>query len=108
MRVLLDEQLDWRLRSLFDADFTVVTMTDRGWASLPDGAMLRAAAAEFDALVTMDGGIPHQQNIGALALGVVLVRAVTNRRADVAPLIPLVNEALRRIRPGELVRVGVR
>jgi predicted nuclease of predicted toxin-antitoxin system len=106
MRVLLDEQLDHRLKPLFDRDFVAVTVHERGWGSMKDGALLRAAQAEFDALVTMDRGIPHQQKVQALSLGIVVVRAMSNRRADVAPLIPKVNDVLREIGPGEVVYVS--
>ncbi|HEX8361080.1 MAG TPA: DUF5615 family PIN-like protein [Longimicrobium sp.] len=103
MRVLLDEQIDHRLKPLFDAGFTVVTVQERGWGSMKDGALLRATQAEFDALVTMDRGIPHQQKVQSLSLGIIVVRAVSNRRADVAPLIPRVNDALRAVGPGQVV-----
>jgi hypothetical protein len=53
----------------------------------------------------MDRGIPHQQNVRVLSLGIVIVRAASNRRADVAPLIPRVNDALRAVRAGEVVYV---
>ncbi len=105
MRVLLDEQLDRRLKPLFDADMDVVTVPERGWSGVADGEMLRMAAQEFDAIVTMDRGIPHQQNLGALDLGIVIVRAYSNRRADVAPLIPQVVTALRSVQPGEVIFV---
>jgi predicted nuclease of predicted toxin-antitoxin system len=105
MRVLLDEQLDRRLKPLFDPEFQVATVTELGWGGLEDGAMLRAAEKEFDALVTMDKGIPHQQNLRGLALGIVLIRAYSNRRADVAPAIPQVNDALHTIGPGEVIYV---
>ena len=106
MRVLLDEQLDGRLKPLFDSSFEVVTVLERGWGSLKNGQLLRAAQAEFDAMVTMDRGIPHQQNLREISLGIVIVRAYSNRRQDVAPFIPQVNAALRTIRPGEVVYVG--
>lgn len=105
MRVLLDEQLDHRLKTLFDADFEVATVVELGWGGLEDGEMLRAAEQEFDALVTMDRGIPHQQNLRNLDLGIVLIRAFSNRRAEVAPLIPQVNVALRTVEPGAVVYV---
>ena len=69
------------------------------------GELLRTAQTEFDAFVTMDRGIPHQRNVRALTLGVVVVRAATNRREDVAPLISRVNLVLRGIQPGEAVYV---
>lgn len=105
MRVLLDEQLDHRLKSLFDPDFEIATVAELGWGGLEDREMLRAAEMEFDALVTMDKGIPHQQNLRNLALGIVLVRAHSNRWADVAPLIPQVNVALRTLEPGAVIHV---
>jgi predicted nuclease of predicted toxin-antitoxin system len=105
MRVLLDEQLDHRLKTLFDPDFEVATVVELGWGGREDGEMLRAAEIEFDALVTMDRGIPHQQNLRNLALGIVLIRAYSNRRADVAPLIPQVNVALRTVEPGTVIYV---
>lgn len=106
MRVLLDEQLDRRLRLLFLPEFQVSTVLEQGWGGLRDEALLRAAQAEFDALVTMDRGIPHQQNVRALSLGIIVIRAFSNRRQDVAPLIPRVNEALRVVEPGQVIEVS--
>lgn len=105
MRVLLDEQLDQRLRALFDPEFQVETVRYRGWGGVADGQLLRLAAAEYDAMVTMDRGIPHQQNVQGLSLGIVVLSAVSNRRADTAPLIAAVNEALRSVRPGQVLYI---
>ena len=106
MRVLLDEHLDRRLRPLFDAAHQVTTVQERGWGGMKDGALLHAAQEEFDALVTMDRGIAHQQNLRGLSLGIVLLRASSNRRADTAPLIPQVNRALAVVRAGAVIEVG--
>jgi hypothetical protein len=106
MRVLLDEQLDRRLKPLFSPDFQVVTVLERGWDGLKNGDLLSAAEAEFDAIVTMDRGIPHQQNVRNLSLGIVVVRAFSNRREELAPLIPAVNDVLRTIQAGEIAYVG--
>ena len=106
MRVLLDENLDWRLKRHFDADFQVVTVTERGWSGKKNGELLRAAESEFDAFITMDRGIEYQQNLGNLSLGIVLISARSNRRQDVEPAMPAVNAALRTIQPGQLVRVA--
>jgi predicted nuclease of predicted toxin-antitoxin system len=105
MRVLLDEQLDQRLRTLFDPEFQVETVRFRGWDGVADGQLLHLAAAEYDALVTMDRGIPHQQNVEGLSLGIVVLGAISNRRADTAPLVPVVSDALRSIRPGQVLYV---
>lgn len=68
MRVLLDEHLDRRLRLLFDPEHEVVSVGERGWGGMRDGALLQAAQVEFDVFVTMDRGIAHQQKLGGLSL----------------------------------------
>ena len=103
MRVLLDENVDRWLKRLFDDEFDVVTVPERGWSGRKNGDLLRAAEQDFDVLVTMDRNMEHQQNLDAFNLGVVLVTAGSNRRRDVAPAMPRVNPALRRVRAGELV-----
>ena len=62
MRVLLDESVDRRLKRAFDEHHEVSTVPERGWASMKNGELLEAAEKEFDAFVTTDRGIPHQQN----------------------------------------------
>ena len=108
MRVLLDENVDQRLRRAFDSDFEVVTVRQRGWSGLKNGELLRLAAAEFDALVTLDQAIPHQQNVSALNLAVVVIHGRSNRRHDVEPAMPEVNRLLRTIQPGAVVDVPAR
>lgn len=106
MRVLLDEQIDWRLARTFGPAHDVDTVRSRGWLGKTNGVWLRAAAEEYDALVTMDRGIEHQQNLPAYDLVVVLITARSNRRADVAPVIPNVLEILASARPGRLYTVA--
>ena len=106
MRVLLDEQLDHRLRHDFDPQFQVMTVAGRGWEGEKNDALRRLAAAEFDAFITMDRGIEYEQNWTAIDLAIVLVIAKTNRYADVKPLIPAIESALAKAAPGRLVRVS--
>lgn len=61
MRVLLDENVPRKLKHRLTPDHEVVTVPEQGWAGLLNGALLRAADAEFDAFVTLDRGIVHQQ-----------------------------------------------
>ena len=48
----------------------------------------------------------YQQNLRRAALGVIVVRAFSNRIQDLRPLTPAVLAALDEIRPGEVRRVG--
>ena len=105
MRVLLDEQLDVRLKDDFSTDFEVWTVAERGWKGKKNGELLRAAQQEFDVLITMDKGIEHQQNWKVMAIGFIIISAKTNRYADVTLLIPQVNSVLGRIQAGQLIHV---
>lgn len=106
MRVLLDENVDRLLKPLFDAALDVATVQERGWDGKANGELLRAAAVEFDAFVTMDRNLPHQQNLKALDLAVVVIRARSNAYADVAPLMPKVNAAIRSAQLGAATTVS--
>ena len=99
-RVLLDENVDRQLKPLFDPGHNVLTVQERGWDGLKNGALLRAASEEFDVFVTMDRNLPYQQNLRVLDLAVVVVRAVSNAFVDVAPLMPKVNAAVWTTEPG--------
>lgn len=107
MRVLLDEHLPHRLRHLFAPDVEALTVAYLGWKGTRNGDLLRAAQdGGFDALITMDRGLPHQEDLRTLRLGILLLDAPSNRYDDLKPVMENANEALRRIRPGEILRVG--
>lgn len=108
MRVLLDENLDWRLVRYFDADFQVATVSRLGWKGKRNGELLQQAAATFDALVTMDKGIEHQQNLSKYAIGVILISARSNRIQDIQPAMLKVNQVLREVQPGQVIHVTAR
>ena len=104
MRLLLDECVDRRLAGELK-DHEVDTVTGLGWAGVQNGALLARATGQFDAFVTVDRNLAFQQRIEGLALAVVILRARSNRLADLKPLVPGLLRALTRIRPGEVVWV---
>lgn len=59
MRVLLDENVPRKLKHRLGPEHDATTVVERGWGSKRNGDLLRAADAEFDALVTIDRGIEH-------------------------------------------------
>src|SRR5437868_7046607 len=60
MKILLDENLDHRLKIQIPNSFTVFEM---GWSSLKNGELLKQLAAEkFSCFVTADLNLPYQQN----------------------------------------------
>jgi hypothetical protein len=76
------------------------------WTGKKNGELLRLAEQEFDVFVTMDKNLEHQQNLGALNMAVIVLRARSNAYSVVAPLIPRVNEVLRVIQSGQAMHIG--
>ena len=105
MNILLDENLDWRLVRYFDADFQVTTVSRQGWKGMRNGVLLQKASADFDALVTMDKGIEHQQNLRKYEIGVILISARSNRIQDIQPAMGKLNEVLREVQLGHVIHV---
>lgn len=102
MRVLFDENLDWRLRRFLEPDHAVTTVGERGWSGKRNGELLRLAEAEFDVLVTLDKNMRHQQLLGDRDLAFVLIESRTSRRQDIEPLMTRVADVLSSARSGLL------
>ena len=89
MRLWLDESVSRRLGTAFPAAYEVRTVPQMGWAGTGNGELLRLAADRgFDALVTVDRGIAHEQNLNDLPVAVVIMLAVLNRLDELRPLVP--------------------
>ena len=87
MRVLLDECVDWRLLREIDGH-AVKTARQMGWNTIKNGELLALAAKEFDVFVTVDRNLSFQQNVSALLIAVIVLRARSNRLADLRRLLP--------------------
>jgi hypothetical protein len=100
MRLLLDENLDWRLqRDLPTHQVESVPLI--GWAGIENGELLRKTVeAGFDVLITMDSSMVHQQKIERYAIAVVALQAASNRLADTPPLMPPLLALLSQIKSG--------
>ena len=89
MKVLLDESAPRRLASFFPESFEVRTVQQMGWEGSGNGALLQLAADhEFDALVTVDQGIEHEQNLDKLQVPVVIMIAARSRLRELQPPVP--------------------
>jgi hypothetical protein len=102
VRVLLDESIPVD----FAQDLAALNAQTVGWAGLKNGALLRQAVGQFQVLVTMDKNLQFQQNLAAHAIGVVLIRAHSNRLDDLRPLVPQIVDAVAASEPGKIRVVG--
>lgn len=78
MKLLLDENLPRRLKQDF-SDFEIYTVAEMGWAGTTNGALLKLMIANnFDALLTFDKNLQHQQNFQKYSLTVFVLSAPNN------------------------------
>jgi len=105
MRLLLDESVPRRLRRALP-EHVVRTAVEMGWSGVKNGELLLLAAAEFDALITVDQNLPHQQNVANLPIAVIVLVAASNELETLLPLIPNLDTALAALVPWSLVRVS--
>ena len=105
--MLLDENLPRRLTREFDEDHEAQTVGQCGWKGKENGELLGTAESEFDVFLTTDQGIPHQQNLAQIELGIVILRARSNRLADLKPLMNAVNRRIRELKAGEVIEVAL-
>jgi predicted nuclease of predicted toxin-antitoxin system len=104
MRLLLDESVPRRFALLLP-DHEVKTVVQVGWGGTKNGALLSLAGREFDVFITVDANLPYQQNIAALPIAVVVLKALSNELVNLIPLIPELEKALARLQPGQFVSV---
>ena len=104
MRVLLDEYVDRRLAGNIQGH-DVKTVPDSGWAGLKNGELLGRAQREFEAFVTVDRNLPFQQALSRFSIAVIVLRAPSNRIADLRGLVPQLLTALPVAKRGEVTWV---
>jgi hypothetical protein len=104
VRVLLDECVPRKLRRELPGH-EVRTVAEMGWFGAKNSALLRLAALEFDVFLTVDQGIPFQQNLAGVDLALVIVRAPSNDIEDLRPAMPQVLRVLETIQAGQVVHV---
>jgi len=85
----------------------VRTVAAMGWTGIRNGELLQRAASEFDAVLTADQNLAHQQNLGALPVAVVVLVASTNRIESLRPLIPSLLRILETLVPRPLIQIRV-
>jgi len=84
MRILLDECIPRRLKRYL---------------------LLKLAESEYDVFLTLDKGVQYQQNLSDRKIGVVVVRALSNRIEDLTEDVPACLAVFDVIVAGQVVRI---
>jgi len=103
MKLLLDENLPRRLKKEL-AEFEVSRVREQGWSGVTNGELLGLLLSQgFDALLTFDKNLQHQQNFQKYPVPVLVLIAPSNKYADLRPLTSGIKRALASLRPGPIV-----
>jgi hypothetical protein len=77
----------WRLaRDIVGHEVNVARQM--GWATTQNGELLALASEHFDVFVTVDQNLPLQQNLAAIPMAIIVLRATTNRLVALRALVP--------------------
>jgi predicted nuclease of predicted toxin-antitoxin system len=108
MRLLLDECLPRRAKFFFaEGGHECETVRDAGFSGKENGELIGLAEKKFEVLITIDKNIRHQQNITGRNIAILIIRAASNDLDDIRPHIPQALAALKSIKYGQIVEVGI-
>jgi hypothetical protein len=94
MRLLLDENLPKRLKLDFP-EHEIFTIRDKQWNGIKNGDLLKLLLDNaFDALLTFDKNLQHQQNFLKYTITVFVLTAKINWYRELTKLTPKVKEVL--------------
>lgn len=106
MKLLLDENLPHDLRH-FLPGHEVFTVAYMNWHGMKNGRLLNLASRSgFDALLTLDAGIPYQQNLRDLPCAVVIIKAESNKLTDLQGILTKLLNSLSSLQPKAMVVVA--
>ena len=105
MKIVLDSCVPQPLRHHLTGH-DVVTARFLNLNHLEDADLLNAIDGHYDILVTCDRGIPWQNQFAGRDIAVAVLRAPTNTLPDLLALMPLLLEALPKLRRGEVQEIG--
>jgi len=83
------------------------TVRDAGFSGKENGELIGFAEKKFEVLITIDKNIRHRQNIAGRNVAILIIHAASNDLDDIRPHVPQALVALKAIKPGQIVEVGI-
>ena len=102
MTILLDESVP-RVVKIRLPKFSIATVQEMGWTGMKNGELLAAASQQFTVLITADKNLRYQQNLKDHRLSIIVLP--TNQVSLVVTLLPVIQDILRAIQPGDLIQI---
>ena len=96
MKLLLDENLPKRLKLDFP-EHEIYTVRDKSWNGIKNGNLLKLLIEnDFDALLTFDKNLRHQQNFIKYSIAVIVLSADLNSYEELTKLTPQIKAYLNK------------
>lgn len=94
MKVLFDHNVNRHFKQHL-TNHDVKTTREMGWDRLANGELLRASAgAGFEAFLSIDKNIQHQQNLDDLPIPIIVLDSISNALPALVPFAPHVQRLL--------------
>jgi len=108
MRLLIDECLPRKVKFLFaEGGHECETVRDAGFGGKENGELLALADQSFEVLITIDKNIRYQQNVTRRNIAILVIRPASTDLDDIRPHVADALAALKSIKPGQIVEVGI-
>lgn len=89
MKILLDENIDIRLKLLFPGGMEVFTVKDMGWTGVKNGELIQLLSRnKFDFWIVVDKNIPYQQNTKDIPFTIIVLDVFRNTLKSIEALLP--------------------
>jgi len=85
--------------------FYIRTAQEEGWGRVKNGELLRRAEGVFDALLTSDHNLKHQQNLTGRRLAILVLS--TNRWPRLKAAAERIAAALASLQPGDYIELTI-
>ena len=108
MKILLDENLPKKLKFSFADDHELFTVQEMNWLGRRNGELLGLMTFDgFDAFVTIDKNLRHQQNLSRFPIRLFVLNAPNNRLDTLEPFVQKLADVLDRQSYDQVVIIGL-
>ena len=108
MKILLNENLPKKLKINFAAEHEVFTVREENWNGRKNGELLGLMTLDgFDAFVTIDKNLQHQQNLSQFAIKSIILDAPDNKIGTLTPFTEKLAEVLAAPLKNQIVIVNI-
>lgn len=106
MKVLIDECIPRKFKFDLSAHgHECSTVQEAGFAGKRNGELIGLADGKFNVLLTVDRNVRYQQSLAGRRISILIVRAKSNRLADLRLRLPDCLTAMHLIESGEVVEI---